>query len=247
MPFWKKTGRNNSEVKEEKPEGFYIQCPFCGQRFLPSEVKFRFEVGEDREIRYFCTDTEKTCGKLLKEYCQEHGYKCKLKMKNGIPMEMVLEGKTEVLRSPFRVCANDNCNQGLSNHAGFYPPGNGIFFLGERSSGKTVMLTTLVKVLQERAVSFLAELVPYNERVKEEYRKNYYDVLYRERMMPKATVAFHSMAFEWIKYGAGENRMTELNFSDIRGEDADNAMRIFNGMSGKNIQNSPGFILTVDL
>lgn len=231
---------------------FNILCPFCGEEFTPDEVRFRFKLGDitgnsfdDSDVYFSCSPDSSE----MKEFCVKYNLSGSLIKENEIPREMYFKkiGSHNTINpsSRIRTCKNIECNQVLSVNAGLYPPKTGIFFLGLKGVGKTVMITTLINTLNSIATKFDARLSPYNKTVADEYKENYYNVMYRNRELPDATITHNQLAYEWVN-SKQKSKITGITFSDIKGEDANNMAVTLQSKAGMAIRNSNAFIVVID-
>ena len=154
---------------------------------------------------------------------------------------MKMTHKESRATSVMRVCPS--CHEVLSPNAGLYEMGRGIFFLGLRNSGKTVMLTTIIKTLKDIAHFYGAKFNYYNAGVGQKYEANYYRPLYREHKLPKATARGKSdlLVYEWIS----KQFSTTIAFYDIAGEDAEDEETLL-AQAGTQISNAQSYVLLVD-
>lgn len=213
-----------------------ITCPFCGEQFQPNEVLFAFSRGvieKDKELTA-AEKKERVYYSINDSSCLVH-YSC------GMPMRMIHNDSKAV--SVVRVCRNEKCHQVLSPNSGLYEMGKGIFFLGIRNSGKTVMLTTVIQTLKDIAHHYGATFNYYNAEVGQKYEENYYKPLYLEHTLPKATIRGKSdlLVYEWVS----KEQSTTISFYDIAGEDA-SIEEILVEEAGTQISNSKSYILIVD-
>lgn len=244
MDWFKKSDKKPAQIHQEEKN--FICCPFCNKSFHVDDVRFRFEI--NNEIEYYSIKPLSEGWNRLIQLCEKEKLDSKIITTDGVPMKLkLLDRSTKMVQyaSPVRVCNNEKCNQVLSKNAGFYTPGNGIFFLGWKGSGKTVMITTLIEVLKERAGKFHCHLTAYNKMVREEYEKDYYNAMYKEKKLPNATIVHNQLVYEWVN--TTSKKVADITFSDIKGEATDDVQKIFSGEMGKAIEKSRSFVVAVDL
>ncbi|WP_040195798.1 hypothetical protein [Candidatus Soleaferrea massiliensis] len=238
--FKTKDNKPKNDLTGDKPkvqQVHPITCPFCGAYFQPNQVLFAFSRGEverENEDLSPAQKKERVYFSIFDDSCDVH-YAC------GMPMKMTHKASRAV--SVMRVCPNKTCHQVLSPNAGLYEMGKGIFFLGLRNSGKTVMLSTIINTLKNVAHFYGAKFNHYNAGVGQKYEELYYGPLYRNHMLPKATARGKSdlLVYEWIS----KQYSTTIAFYDIAGEDAEDENTLIE-QAGTQISNAQSYVLLVD-
>ena len=234
----------------------HIYCPFCGNNFAPKDVRFKIKLGEllpnadvlERNMFVYISNNPQDVesNKFLKNNNIQITYDNTEMPEKIITVHILGQPIRENLSLGVRVCNNPNCHQELSINAGKYPAENGIFFLGLRQSGKTVMITSLInKIEMYSANQFNSKLKPYNNYVNTQYIDEYFTPMFEKKILPKSTTMHNQLAYEWIN---NDNSSTVgIYFSDIRGEDANNADTLLHSKEGASLKQAFAYVLIVDV
>jgi len=237
---------------KEKPPFYPIVCPYCFDKFDPSEVVFRATHHKDEDQDYGLQEDE-----ILNKYREKFNlapideieaviHPSSIPDENLIVSENVLVGLTD--RHGFvtkkRLCPS--CHNELPLPSGKVPS-NIISIVGASASGKSVYMASLIHTLQQSTASnFSAACMPLSAEVSRKFRQNYEEPIFERGMMISTTlrdVVQEPFIFQFVFKDETIPPLT-LVFFDVAGEGM--VEESYLDIYAAHIKNSAGILFMVD-